>query len=388
MIMARNKQLKAKEPIRIRFKNLSGGNKSIYLDIYRSGVRRYEFLRMYLIPETDEFSRSRNAATIQAVNVIKARRIIELTNNEAGIKNDAGRSGMLLAEWMQLYKERQQKRGRKDIRQISYTITLLERYAGSKIMMREIDKEFCTGFINYLTNIYVTPKYGRHLRKVTAVNYCRCLNCALNYAVRSGVIAENPFRLIDASEKIKAPESPREYLTIDEVKTLIRTPCRKEEVKRAYLFSCYCGLRISDIEALRWSNIIWDGDQSHIEMVQQKTEAPLYLPLSRQALKWMPTRKEGKTTADRIFDLPSQAYGNLVLKAWASSAGITKKITYHTARHTFATMMLTLGADLYTTSKLLGHSEISTTQIYAKIVNKKKEEAVNLVNDIFDEPET
>ena len=56
---------------------------------------------------------------------------------------------------------------------------------------------------------------------------------------------------------------------------------------------------------------------------------------------------------------------------------------FHAARHTFATMMLTLGADLYTTSKLLGHTQVKTTQIYAKIVDKKKDEAVNLVNDVF-----
>ena len=85
----------------------------------------------------------------------------------------------------------------------------------------------------------------------------------------------------------------------------------------------------------------------------------------------------------RLFDLPSRTYGNRVLKQWALTAGVNKRVTYHTARHTFATMMLTLGADLYTISKLLGHSEVSTTQIYARIINKKKTDAVNLVNGVF-----
>ena len=71
-------------------------------------------------------------------------------------------------------------------------------------------------------------------------------------------------------------------------------------------------------------------------------------------------------------------------KEWAKAAGIKKNISFHTARHTFATMMLTLGADIYTTSKLLGHSRISTTEIYAKIVDKKKDEAMGLIDKFFD----
>lgn len=114
----------------------------------------------------------------------------------------------------------------------------------------------------------------------------------------------------------------------------------------------------------------------------KKTQKTLYLPLSGEALKWMPERGEAKDT-DKVFYLPYPTYINVVLKTWAQNSGINKTITFHTARHTFATMMLTLGADLYTTSKLLGHTQVKTTQIYAKIVDKKKDEAVNLVNDVF-----
>ena len=84
----------------------------------------------------------------------------------------------------------------------------------------------------------------------------------------------------------------------------------------------------------------------------KKTKEPIYLPLSPEALKWMSERGG-------------------------------KRCSYHTSRHTFATMMLTLGADLYTVSKLLGHADVKMTQVYAKIINKKKDEAVNLVNGLF-----
>ena len=128
--------------------------------------------------------------------------------------------------------------------------------------------------------------------------------------------------------------------------------------------------------------IILDGSQYRARIVMKKTQKTLYLPLSDEALKWMPERGEAKDT-DKVFHLPYQTYINLVLKVWAANSGITKNVTFHTARHTFATMMLTLGADLYTTSKLLGHTQVQTTQIYAKIVDKKKDEAVNLVKGIF-----
>lgn len=122
----------------------------------------------------------------------------------------------------------------------------------------------------------------------------------------------------------------------------------------------YC-VNLGDIQALTWGDIIQDGEQYRAKIVMKKTQKTLYLPLSGEALKWMPERGEAKDT-DKVFYLPYPTYINVVLKTWAQNSGINKTITFHTARHTFATMMLTLGADLYTTSKLLGHTQVKTTQ--------------------------
>ena len=120
-----------------------------------------------------------------------------------------------------------------------------------------------------------------------------------------------------------------------------------------------------------------------IEIKMQKTKEPLYLPISDEALKWLPERGEAKDS-DIIFPLTHEGTVNDILQHWAKVAGITKHISFHVARHTHATMMLTLGADLYTVSKLLGHKNIATTQIYAKIVDKKKEEAIGLIPNLTD----
>lgn len=379
--MARPRKInKAKEPIRLRMKDLSNGNKSLYLDIYRAGKRSYEYLKMYLIPETDYNAKMQNQATLTAANAIKSKRIIEIINSEAGIKQETDTSKVYLLDWMETYMENQAKRGKKDRNQIKKTIDILKAYGAETVTMDMIDKPFCQGYINYLTTEY-RPK-GKTVSNFTIHTYYQVVNGALNAAVRADILSENPFNKISSSEKIHKPESKREYMTIDEVRSLIKTPMSNEAVKGAYLFSCFCGLRISDIKELTWENVYCDSGQYHLEVMMQKTKSPLYLPLSSEALKWLPERgnKSGK---EKVFKLPSSAGINKLLKTWAQKAGISKHITFCTARHTFATMMLTLGADIYTTSQLLGHTDMRTTQIYVKIVNRGKDEAVNLVNGLF-----
>ena len=382
-IMAKKKKaVKAKEPIRLRFKELANGNKSIYLDIYRNGKRSYEFLKLYLIPEVDEATKARNVNTLQAANAIKAQKIIELTNDEAGVTKTSTRSKMLLIDWMNHYSDHKLKTGQSAAFhiQIDKAIKHLIKYKGDAVTMKEVDKSYCLGFIDYLNN--AKRKDGKTMAKVTTAGYFRCLNCALNFAVKEEIIPFNPITKINSDDRIKVPESTREYLTVEELKALIASKCINEATKQAYLFSCFCGLRLGDIQALTWGDIILDGSQYRARIVMKNTQKTLYLPLSNEALKWMPDRGEAKDT-DKIFHLPYQTYINMVLKVWAANSGIAKTVTFHTARHTFATMMLTLGADIYTTSKLLGHTQVKTTQIYAKIVDKKKDEAVNLTDGIF-----
>ncbi len=377
--MARvKKPTKVKEPIRLRMKALSDGSKSLYLDVYRNGKRTYEYLKMYIIPETDNNARKQNQVTMDAANAIKSKRIIELTNGEAGIKT---RDKVYLLDWMETYKENQAKRGKKDGSQIRVTIRILKEYAGERMTLDQIDKAFCQNYLDYLITEY-RPN-GKRVSNYTLHTYYRVLNGALNAAVRADVLRTNPFTKISNSDKIRIPESKRSYMTIEELRTLIATPMENEEVKRAYLFSCFCGLRISDIINLKWKDVFSDRGQYRLAVSMQKTKEPIYLPLSPEALKWMPKRG-GKTDDDTVFDLPSPTYVNVLLKSWAKAAGINKKFSYHTSRHTFATMMLTLGADLYTTSKLLGHADVKMTQVYAKIINQKKDDAVNLVNGLFD----
>ena len=380
--MARKTSAKnTKEPVRLREKKLANGVRSLYLDIYVNGKRSYEFLKLYLIPETNPQAKVQNENTMRAANTIKLNRILEITNNKAGLKNTSIRAKMLLKDWMETFRQAQEQKGVKDQKLIHNTVHALTAY-NINVAMRDVNRDYIVGLTNFLRNDYRSPR-GKKLKDYSVINYLGCLRNALNMAVREDVIADNPIMKLSAQDKVKAPESQREFLTIEEVQKLEATDSPYPHIKQAFLFACYTGLRCSDVRSITWGKIVKDGEKYRLHTVMFKTKRPFYIPLSKKAMQWMPERGD-KTDDDLIFEnIPVQVNTELYLQPWLDKAGITKHITFHCSRHTFGTMMLTLGADIYTTSKLLGHTKVEVTQIYAKIINKKKDDAVSLIDQAF-----
>ena len=397
--MAKQKQtVKLKEPVRIRFKQLSNGNQSIYLDYYTGdvirkenyvgGKRKYEFLKLYLIPERTREDKAKNEATLALAKAIQSKRIVVVQNDAHGFQN-TNKSRVNLLDYLEnIGKQSAEQGSRNYARTVLNAVRALKLFRGDYIAFRDVDKEFLSEFTDYLRQMPKASKYGvlktgGRLSNNSVVSYYGTLRTAINRAYKEGIITVNPTKEFDFASKVRQEPSRREYLTIDELKTLINTECRHEIIKRAFLFSCLCGLRVSDIRKLRWCDLQRSGGRVRIEITMQKTKEPLYLPISDEALKWLPERGEANDS-DFIFPLTHEGTVNDTLQHWAKVAGITKHISFHVARHTHATMMLTLGADLYTVSKLLGHKNIATTQIYAKIVDKKKEEAIGLIPNLTD----
>lgn len=380
--MARKTSAKnTKEPVRLREKELANGVRSLYLDIYVNGKRSYEFLKLYLIPETNPQAKVQNENTMRAANTIKLNRILEITNNKAGLKNTSIRAKILLKDWMETFRQAQEQKGVKDQKLIHNTVHALTAY-NINVAMRDVNRDYIIGLTNFLRNDYRSPR-GKKLKDYSVINYLGCLRNALNMAVREDVIADNPIMKLSAQDKVKAPESQREYLTVEEVQQLEVTDSPYPHIKQAFLFACYTGLRCSDVRSITWGKIIKDGEKYRLHTVMFKTKRPFYIPLSKKAMQWMPERGD-KTDDDLIFEnIPVQVNTKLYLQPWLDKAGITKPITFHCSRHTFGTMMLTLGVDIYTTSKLMGHTKVEVTQIYAKIINKKKDDAVSLIDQAF-----
>lgn len=377
------KEIKIKEPIKLRTKELLNGCYSLYLDIYINGKRKYEFLKLYIIPERSKIDKERNAETLKLANAIKAEKIIALQNGKYGFNLNKKRLNISLTDYIQYLAHRDSvKKSKKTL--MNTLIYHLQRYDKKGILLKNIDKEYILKFIKYLST--ANQEHSRKEKQINAntqVCYFKELNYCLNYAVVEDILPLNPMNKIRNEDKPKRKKTEREFLTIEELKALSQTDFYNKTLKKAFLFSCFCGLRHCDIVALTWGNLKRDNmGKTQLHMVQQKTQEVISLPLSKEALKQLPKRN-GALDTDIIFhDLISLGRTNEILSRWAQAAGINKHITFHVARHTHATMMITLGADLYTVSKLLGHTNIQTTQIYAKIVDETKSKAIDLIPDL------
>ena len=218
---------------------------------------------------------------------------------------------------------------------------------------------------------------GLSLKETTKQNYLLALKIILKRAAEENLIP-------DFSRKIKQfgkNDVALKYLTVEQIKTLEATPCSLPAIKAAFLFSCFSGLRVSDLEALKDGDIQQDGDRVTIRFKAQKTQRWERLTLGAQALKYLDEAKEQhkdrETEDSRVFLLPSRAWSVKVVRAWGAAAGIPFNLGFHCGRHSFAVLSLQNGVDLYTLSKLMGHATISATQIYAKVVDETKTAAMD-----------
>lgn len=215
----------------------------------------------------------------------------------------------------------------------------------------------------------------------TAATYYSIFKAGLKQSFIDGYLT------VDISAKIKGiqdQESRREHLSVEELNILAETPCDRPILKRAALFSALTGVRHCDIQKLKWKEIQVVGEQVRLNFTQQKTKGVEYMPISEQAYELC--GEPGKPEQLVFEDLPDPSWVSGPLKRWIKSAGITRNITFHCFRHTYATLQLAGGTDIYTVSKMLGHTNVKTTQIYAKVVDEKKQKAtkaikINIKND-------
>ena len=370
-----------KELVSLRKRPTKGGGYSLLLDYTINGVRKREFLKMYLVPEVTKVDKIQNQETLKTAMALKAKRTIDIQNGEAGFNTK--KSKTLLADYIDQRIAFYNKKGAISTAQSMKALKdRCREYKGETTTLAQVDKSYILGLIDYIANYKIVNKQKKTERLLlpgTQHRYFMMLSILLNTAYRDGLINENPCRRIEPSMKPKQPESTREFLTLEEVKKLIETPAEDDISKAAFLFACFTGLRISDIRELTWDEVIDEtGGGRQIRFAQKKTKRPVNIPLSENAIRWMP-EKAGKHVFENV---PPPATLGRHLLDWAKAAGINKHITFHVARHTNATLLLTFGADIYTVSSLLGHTNVQTTRIYAKIVDEKKRKAVDLIPNI------
>ena len=358
-----------KELITLRKRPMKDGGYSLCLDYMIDGVRRRESLKLYLVPEKTRLDRAKNNDTLYVAQTIRAKRILELQNKRAGIAKKV--KDMLLVDYLKDQYEAYMSRGQEAYAHNLSHLTIWIKKFGKSVSLQTIDKEYVIALVAFMR------KEG--LQEGTISMYFQILNTSLNTAYRAGLLPENPIKRLERKEKPHMPESCREYLTLAELRTLIDTPCSHESAKQAFLFACFTGLRLSDIETLDWKEIRKTDDGWQVLARMHKNRKIIYVPLTANAIAWLPSPvlEEGK-----IWSLLSRPKLRAAIAKWVKDAGIGKHITFHSSRHTYATLLLTYGANIYTVSSLLGHSSVNTTQIYAKIVDENKRKTVNLIPDI------
>jgi site-specific recombinase XerD len=338
------------------------------------------------VPEETSADKKKNAETMLLANAIKAQRIVELQNSTHGFSLCNTRSKINVVAYICDFAEKKQRNAGGGVRTTAMNYmalsTHIKAYSGSKSTFKNIDKTYCMGFIEYLRTVK-NRNNGKHLSENTQSGYVKKFEAILNNAISDEVISINPFRLIKAENKPKKQRKDIIYLSLDEIQKLKNTECSNPSVKQAFLFSCFTGLRFSDVQGLTFGKIKKDiNGGTFIDYVQRKTKKHALLPIPQKAEEFLPDR-ECVDYDVRVFDLPSNAYTNILLKAWGTSAGLKKHLTFHVARRSCATNLLTLGVRIEVVSEVLAHSDIKTTKdAYGFIENSLQREAMNKFDSI------
>lgn len=322
-------------------------SKTGYLIIRGYGKPVWEPLGLKLIgAKTDKL-------IIESAERIRAKRLIEIT--EKGYEVPPTLSNRdFIAYYKKVIAERP------DYERKASVYKHLVNFTNGQLTFKDINESFWNNFKQYLTE-------QRKHKQSTIHLILRIFKSVLNRAVNEQIIYRNPLQKV----KEKNPKVVREFLTIEELQKLKDTPCGNNEVKRAFFFSCFTGLRVSDVRGLKKKNI----EGGKIAITMEKTDDGLVIPYDYKILKYLPNI-DRLGDDDYLFSLPAQSSVSNFIRSWVAAAEINKKITYHSSRHTYATLHLTYGTSIEVLKELLGHKDVRETQIYAKIIDKKKAEAV------------
>jgi site-specific recombinase XerD len=345
-------------PVYLRKRKNSDGSTSLLLDIWHNGKRSYEFLKECKLSNSkNPVERQEDRKKLALAEQIKNKRALQLQSGEYGII-PSFRQDVDFMAYFQAYLDRYKK---KDARLVIACFNKFNDFlkeSGIKSMKaRQVDEAIVEDFKEFLEE---------SLNGETPANYFKKFKKVLKQALRDKIVSSNPAAELTArrNEGVK-----KDILSFDEIQQLAATPANNEQVKRAFLFSCLTGLRFCDVVQLRWENI----NGQVLKIRQQKTAKDVTIVLNDSAMRIL-GKPYGKEAL--VFSLPSHTSCLKGLKSWCKAAGIQKHITWHCARHSFATNIIFYGSDVNSASSLLGHSSLAYTQRYLRIANELKEKAV------------
>lgn len=358
----------------LRKYKISKGRESLYLQYYppirnkrTMKMVQKEMLGLYIYenPQGEE-EIQHNKNTLHKAKAVEAIRIQMLINEEYDFLD----KDKMKEDFLEYFAEIAVKKDQKWEKVFKH----FSNFVKGKCTFAEVDVDLCRRFREYLlTDARQLSDPTKKLKNNSLAGYFSTFRALLKIAYRDRRIKEN---VNDYLDKIKWEDTHKEYLTLEEVKQLVDTPCDIPVLKAASIFSCMTGLRISDILQLQWAHIRKTTNGGYCMRIRtEKTETEATLPISVEALEWC-----GESGTGLVFKKLQRYMVYKPLKEWIQKAGIEKAITFHLARHTFATLQIAMGTDIFTVSKMLTHKNVSTTQIYAELVSEKKRESANKIS--------
>jgi integrase len=339
--------------------------------------RKLEKLNLYLHTNPiNKLEKQHNKETLLLAEQIRAKRIAEAASGQHGFTDTNKLSTNFYAFFNKVMDTKKTNASSKNYDLWQAVLIHLKRYhPDESLTFEQVTVDWLEGVRTYFYSQAKT-KTGNLISSGTASSYFNKVRAVINEAYSKEIITKNPLKQVKG---ITAISSERVYLGLDELRALVQTDCRYDILKEAFLFSCLTGLRWSDINKMDWSEISDFNGVHRITFNQKKTTKLQYLDIPPQAYGLINDfEKKG-----RVFQsLRYSAYMNIELLRWAMAAGISKRVTFHSGRHTFAVSLITQGVDIYTVSKLMGHSEVKTTQIYADIIDSVRKDAMHKIPDI------
>ena len=354
----------SKSLVKLRKKKLTNGDYSLYLDIYNNGRRSYDFLKLYMssAPKTLE-ERKANKEKLSLADSIRSKKELEINHSEHGFIPEHRKR----ANFITIFEKYKDEYSNKDKRLVNAVFEKFKKFLGKDfIACNEIDKEVVIRFRDYLQS---------KLNGESPSNYFKKFKKVLKYAYINKYMIENPsFDItVKRNRSIK-----KEVLFIEEIQLLANTLCSNREIKRAFLFCCYTGLRFGDVKSLQWKSVSENSITATdtLKKTQNKTEREVIINLNETAKSLI-----GPTglSEDLVFNLPTIDGYNKVLGNWVKNAGINKKITSHCARHSFGTNLYFYSNDIKSTASLMGHSTTKETEKYVRLVESLKLKATESI---------
>ena len=345
-------------------------------------IRRKENLNLYLVanPRTP-LERQQNKETLELAKKIRFEKGQQLLESVEGYRLKKDRDINFL-DYFQSYIDSYTK---KDINMIGIALRrfkdfLKETPEYNKFMKRIKPEQITRDMVEAYTEYLQTRSKGEGARSL----YAR-FKKVIKYAVEHDVMAKNPCTGIVI--KVDDQQLKKDVLSTDEIQTLIATHYKQENpnIRRAFIFCLYCGLRFCDVKDLTFKNV--DYSNKLLRFEQNKTKghsanSGVVIPLNDGLLKLIGEPTDSGNRDEVIFPLPTYEACLKAVGRWVKRAGIEKHISWHCARHSFAVNILNNGANIKTVASLLGHSGLKHTEKYTRAIDSLKQEAINSLPEL------